>query len=139
MSEQCRRLLERCAKGELTGLLSAMVLAEYCHRRMMQEAQNQGLSSSNPAKALSQKQNLVMQLSQYSREVEDLLSGELTVLAIEGADFKAALELQRKHGLLTNDSLHLAAGLREGASILATADPRFEGVAGLTIFGPDDL
>ncbi len=139
MSAQCRRLLERCARHEVTGVLTAIGMAEFCHRRMMQEAQSRGLSGSNPAKALAQNPPLVRQLTQYSQEIEDLLSGDLLVLAVESTDFTKAAALQRTHGLRTNDSLHLAVGLRSGANLLATADPQFDSIPGLTVFKPDDL
>lgn len=139
MSEQCRRFLVRCAEREVSGVLSSIALAEFCHRRMMQEAQSLGLSGSNPARALSQNPALVRQLTQYPAEVEDLLAGELLILPIESGDFSKALELQRKHGLLTNDSLHLATAFRTGIRLLATADPQFSAVPDFTVFGPDDI
>ncbi|MEI6782311.1 MAG: type II toxin-antitoxin system VapC family toxin [Verrucomicrobiota bacterium] len=139
MSAQCRRFLERCAQRKISGVLTTIVVAEFCHRRMMQEAQSRGLSGSNPAKALSQNPALVRQLTQYRQDIEDLLGGELAVLAIEEADFAHALELQRQHGLLTNDSLNLASALRAGVNLLATADPQFDSIPGITVFTPDDL
>ena len=139
MSAQCRRFLERCAQRAISGVLTTIVVAEFCHRRMMQEAQSRGLSGSNPAKALSQNPALVRQLTQYRQDMEDLLGGELALLAIEEADFAHALELQRQHGLLTNDSLNLAAALRAGVNLLATADPQFDSLPGITVFRPDDL
>ena len=139
MSAQCRRLLERCAQQEITGVLTTVVLAEFSHRRMMQGAQSRGLTGSNPAKALAQNPALVRQLTQYSQEVEDLLSGDLLVFAVESADFTKAAELQRTHGLLTNDSLNLAVGLSNGVNLLATADPQFDSIPGVTVFKPDDL
>jgi predicted nucleic acid-binding protein len=139
MSEQCRRLVELCARKEVSGVLTSIALAEFCHRRMMQEAQSRGLTGSNPAKVLSQGAGLVRQLAQYRQEVEDLLASGLLVLAIEEADFVEALELQRLHGLLTNDSLHLAAGLRAGVNFLVTADSQFDTVPGISVFKPGDL
>jgi len=139
MSAQCRRLLERCAQHEVTGVLSTIVVAEFCHRRMMQEAQSRGLSGSNPAKALAQNPALVRQLTHYNEEVEDLLSGDLLVLGVESTDFAKAAELQKTHGLMTNDSLNLAVGLRSAVKLLATADPQFDLIPGLTVFKPDDL
>jgi predicted nucleic acid-binding protein len=56
------------------------------------------------------------------------------VLAVESVDFTNAAELQRTHGLLTNDSLNLAAGLRNGVNLLATADPQFDSIPGITVF-----
>ena len=42
------------AAREIIGVLSTIVVAEFCHRRMMQEAQSRGLAAANPAKALAQ-------------------------------------------------------------------------------------
>jgi predicted nucleic acid-binding protein len=139
LSAQCRRLLERCVQHDLNGVLTTVVVAEVCHRRMMQEAQSRGLSGPNPANALAQNPALVRQLTQYRQDVDDTLAGELLVLAVEGADFAKATALQRSHGLLTNDSLSLAAGLRNGVNLVATADPQFDSIPGVTIFKPDDL
>ena len=138
-SAQCRRLLDRCANRDVTGLVTTLVVAEFCHRRMMQEAQSRGLVASNPAKALAQNPALVRQLSQYAPEVEDLLAGELEILETTAADFTQALALQKQHGLLTNDSLLLATGLRARVSQLATSDPQFDVVSGITVFKPDDV
>ncbi len=139
MSAQSRRLLERCARHEVNAVLTTIVVAEFCHRRMMQEAHSRGLSGSNPAKALAQNPGLVQQLTQYSQEVEDLLSGDLLVLAVESTDFTKAADLQRTHGLLTNDSLNLAVALRIGVNLLATADPQFDSMPGVTVFKPEDV
>lgn len=138
-SQQCRRLLERCRKRELSGVITSITVAEYCHRRMMQEAQSRGLSGSNPARALAQNSPLVRQLVQYRQEVEDLLAGDLLFVANEAADFPRALQLQQAYGLLTNDSLHLAAGLRCDLHRLASADRQFDSIPGITVFRPDDL
>lgn len=71
--------------------------------------------------------------------MEDLLAGQFTLTASEAADSAKALELQHQHGLLINDSLNLAAGLRYGTNLLATCDPQFDTVTGLTVFKPDDV
>ena len=51
MSAQCRRFLERCAQRKISGVLTTIVVAEFCHRRMMQEAQSRGLSGSKIGRA----------------------------------------------------------------------------------------
>lgn len=116
-----------------------VIFKEFCHRRMMQEAQSRGLSGSNSAKALSHNPSMVRQLTQYPLEVEDLLAGELTILPIESDDIAKGVILQRAHGLLTNDSLHLAAAIRAGLRLMATADSQFSAVPDFTIFQPDDI
>jgi len=138
-SEQCRHLLVRCAEAEVQGVATTIALAEFCHRRMMQEAQSRGLSASNPAKALGQNPALVRQLTAYKMEMEDLLAGDIAIATFESADFLEALELQQAHGLLTNDSVQLAVGLRLGINRFATADPQFSAVPDFTLFRPDDV
>lgn len=139
MSEQCKHLFTRCAVGKVHGVMSSVVVAEFCHRRMMQEAQSLGLCGSNPAKALGGNPSLIAQLSQYAKDVEDLLAGDLRILPVESGDLLAALPLQRHYQLLTNDSLLLAIGLRAGVTAFATSDSQFDKVNNLTVFKPDDL
>ena len=50
-----------------------------------------------------------------------------------------ALDLQKRHGLLTNDSLIAAVALRIGADALASADARFKDVSGLAVYSPSDI
>ncbi|MEI7936716.1 MAG: hypothetical protein WCK27_08520 [Verrucomicrobiota bacterium] len=72
--------------------------------------------------------------------LDDISAGvRLLIDANIPANFVKALELQRLHGLLTNDSLHLAAGLRAGVNFLATADPQFDTVPGISVFKPGDV
>jgi predicted nucleic acid-binding protein len=54
-------------------------------------------------------------------------------------DFILGLELQRRHGLLTNDSLNLAAAGRLAVKDLATADRNFDGIRDIRIHKPIDL
>jgi predicted nucleic acid-binding protein len=138
-SAQCRRRLERCANGDVRGFIAIIAAAEFCHRRMMQEAQSLGLAASNPARSLGQDRSLLPRLSQYRKDVEDLLSGDLTLLSLEAEDLLKALELQRLHGLMTNDSLQAAAAIRAGVSIIASNDPHFDLIPGMTTFKPNDF
>lgn len=139
MSEQCRRLFARCVAGEVHGVMTSVGVAEFCHRRMMQEAQSLGLCGSNPAKALGGSPSLIARLSQYAKDVEDLLAGDLRILPVEPGDLLAALPLQHQYQLLTNDSLLLAVGLRAGVTAFATSDSQLDNVSNLTVFKPDDL
>ena len=82
VSAQCQHLLERCATRDIQGFLTAIAVAEFCHRRMMQEAQSLGFAGANPAKTIGQNRQLLGQLSQYSHDVEDLLAGDLTILPL---------------------------------------------------------
>lgn len=138
-SPQCRQLLLRCEQGAVNGVVSLPTLAEFSHRCMVQEAQSNGLVGSNPARALSERPELVRQLSAYAESVRDLLDSSLTVAESHPQDFLVALELQKQHGLLTNDSLNLAIARRHGIKDIATADKSFDNVPGVIIYKPEDI
>jgi predicted nucleic acid-binding protein len=139
VSPQCGAFLKRCADGDFTAAISAVSLAEFCHRRMMIEAQAIGTLGSNPAKRLAARPDLVCQLTIYSSDVHKLLASNLRLLTIEAADFVTALDLQKQYGLLTNDSLIVASSLRHGFAAIATADRSFERVAGINAYIPTDV
>jgi predicted nucleic acid-binding protein len=71
--------------------------------------------------------------------VRDILNSELDVEPVQPGDLTLALELQRLHGLLTNDSMHLAVAKRLGIHGIATADGSFENVPGIIVYKPTDL
>ena len=138
-SVQCRSFLTRCDAHAIEGWINTSVVAEVAHRRMMHEAQFRQLVGSNPARALAQKRELVRQLSVYAGEVRNLLGGGLEVETIRPDDFFTALELQKQHGLLTNDALNLAVARRLGLNEVVTADSNFDYIQGLIVYKPDDL
>jgi predicted nucleic acid-binding protein len=120
-SPQCRQLLERCDSETLRAFSSTVVLAEVSHRRMLSEAREAGLIvGSNPARALAAKRSAVQQLSIYAGNVRDLLDSTISFETVQPQDFHVALELQKQHGLLTNDSLNLAVAKRLGIQEMAT-------------------
>lgn len=138
-SEESVRLLRRCAEGGVEGVLTTVILGEFNHRRMLQEAQALGLASSNPARALAERRELVRRLGRYAVEVRDLLDGGLRVEPVLTEDFPVALELQRTLQVLTNDSLNLAAAARLGIGLCATADRTLRAPRGIVLHHPSDL
>lgn len=138
-SPQCRALLLRCGSGELEGTITTTILAEFSHRRMIEEAKVKGLVGSNPARALGENRSLLRSLSAYADEVRDLLGGGLQVEPILPEDFHLALEFQQKFTLLTNDSLNLAVARRLGVSEIATADKGFDSAQGFIVYKPSDI
>jgi len=138
-SEQCRQLLRRCEQGAVNGVVTLPTLAEFSHRRMVQEAQSKGLATSNPARTLSEQPESVRQLTDYAEDVRALLDSSLLVAEFHPQDFLVALELQQQHGLLTNDSLNLAIARRHGITNLATADRNFDAVPGIVVYRPQDI
>jgi predicted nucleic acid-binding protein len=139
-SPQCRQLLERCDSEAVHAFSSVFALGEVCHRRMMNEAREAGLiSGGNPSRQLAEKRNVVPQLSIYADNVRSLLDSTITFEPVHPDDFYVALELQKQHGLLTNDSLNLAVAKRLGIQGIVTADANFDHVQGLIVYKPSDL
>ena len=138
-SVQCRTFLTRCDAHGIEGWISTAVVAEIAHRRMIHEAQFQQLVASDPARMLAQKQDLVCQLGAYADDVRNLLGGGLEVEMIRPDDFYPALELQKQHGLLTNDALNLSVAKRLGIKEIATAHANFDHIQGLIVYKPEDL
>jgi predicted nucleic acid-binding protein len=138
-SRQCLALLARCTDGAVEGIVTTVIIAEFSHRRMMEEAKAKGLVGSNPARALAEHGDLIRQLSGYADEVRDLLGGGLFVEPVLPDDFHVALEFQRTFGLLTNDSLNLAVARRLGITDLATADRGFDAAQGFIVYQPADI
>lgn len=138
-SPQCRQFLVRCEQSAVNGVVTLPILAEFSHRCMIQEAQGNRLVGSNPARTLSERPELVRQLSAYADSVRDLLDSALVVAEWHAQDMLIALELQKQHGLLTNDSLNLAIARRHGIKDIATADKSYDNVQGVIIYKPEDI
>jgi predicted nucleic acid-binding protein len=138
-SPQCRTLLARCESGAVEGWITTAIVAEFSHRRMIQEAQALGVVGANPARTLSEKPALLRQLNRYPDEVRDLLAGRLQIETLRSEDFHLALEFQQQFGLLTNDSLNLAVARRFGLADLATADRGFDAAQGFIVYKPSDV
>lgn len=139
-SKQCHELIYRIDRKKVRGACSTVVVAEMCHRCMLLEARSkERLSTSNPVRALSQHPAFVMKLAEYANVVRDLLNSEITVEPVYSADLAVALELQKQHGLLTNDSTNLAVIKRLGIRGIATADASFDAIPGLTVYIPSDI
>jgi len=139
-SQQCKRLLLRCANNEVNGVLPAYVLAEIMHKLMISEARdNDWIHGSNPAKQLSEKPDIVKKLFRYENLIKDLLAINLNIVSLEQGDFLTAMRIQRETGLLTNDALLVAIAERLRIEAIASADKGFEKVRGKILYVPEDV
>ena len=139
-SLQCRRLLDRANEDRVTMVSSTLVLAEVCHRRMLNEARELELiSGGNPARLLGRKPQAFAKLGVYADNIRQLLDRPVGFVPVLAEDFFEALDLQKRHGLLTNDSLNLALARRLGIPALATADSNFDSAQGILVYKPDDI
>ena len=139
-SPQCSALLARCETSEVRGATSALVLAEVTHRLMMIEAVERRLvTSGNVARKLARRPELVRRLTVYEASMHAISSMGVETMALTEATIQLGLRYQRRHGLLTNDSLIVATMAQHGVRLLATADRRLAMVDELEIAAPTDL
>ena len=141
VSGQAQRFLRRCSKGELVGVLPQTVWQELTHRLMLAEAaMKHGGSRGNPAASLAENPEIIHDLSLYQSKVRNLLGLGLRFESCTRDDLlQSAFALQRRYGLLTNDSVILAVAIRLEADGLVSSDKGFRSVDEVTVFAPSDL
>ncbi len=107
---------------------------------MMIEAVKRGLvSGGNVVRKLASRPELSRELVTYDEDVNAILSMEIEIRTPTEATLTQGLRLQRRYGLLTNDSLIVATMLESGIHLLATADRRFATMSELETAMPSDL
>ena len=141
VSGQAQRFLRRCSKGELVGVLPQTVWQELTHRLMFAEAaMKHGGSRGNPAARLAENPEVIHDLSLYQSKVRNLLGLGLRFESCTRDDLlQSAFALQRRYGLLTNDSVVLAVAIRLEADGLVSSDKGFQSVKEIAVFAPSDL
>ena len=138
-SQECVGLVERVANGVVEACLTTVTVGEICHRWMMEECRDRGIVlGGNPARALAEKPEVITQLTNYYSLTMAVLNGRFDIRSVEPRDLLLALQLQRRWGLLTHDSVQLAVAERMGINEIATADKNFDNVQGFIIYKPSD-
>jgi len=138
-SAQCWTLLERCSREEVTGITLFEVLHEATHQFMKGEALQKGLCARQVAKYLSEHPEQVKLLTAYWANTQRLLALNLLFLPMEENIVTVAQTERVNAGMLTNDSIIIAAMREYGISRIATNDRQFEAVAGISVFSPTDV
>ncbi|HNW60179.1 MAG TPA: type II toxin-antitoxin system VapC family toxin [bacterium] len=139
-SQQCMQLLRRCAEDQVIGYIADNILAEVMHILMVAEARdNNWITTTNPARQLSEQPKRAMALLRYEGLLRDLLSMGLRLESLQREDFITALAVQRHTGLLTNDALFVALAMRLRIKSIASADQALSRVPGILFYSPDDL
>lgn len=141
LSQQAKRILRRCSTHELIGVLPQTVWRELAHGLMVAEAMMLGkVSGPNPARKLARQPEVLKTLGLYKEKVQALSDLGLAFEPCTQDDLLGAgFKLQEKYGLLTNDSVILAAAVRLNADILVTADEAFQKTKELKVARPSDV
>lgn len=140
-SLQSERLMHRIEERDVIGMLPQPVWQETMHRLMIIEAIMLGhIRGPNPARQLAEKPDVVKKLTIYRDKVRALMTLGLGFEPCHESDILGkALEIQERHGLLTNDSLIAAIALRIEADVLVSADTRFQAIKELRTYAPSDV
>jgi predicted nucleic acid-binding protein len=138
-STECAGFLERCAREEVRGVTTFEALAEVTHRLMLEDALLAGIIHRGNSSSLRRRRKSIPNLTQYWPSVEKIFSMNLTILDLDELRFRRARVMRERHGLLTNDSLILAAADSYGVAALATRDDDFDDVPWLTVYKPGDI
>ncbi len=116
------------------------VIAEVIHRLMIAEAIEKGhITEKNPLKKLRENSEIIKKLTTYSKNVEKISEMNIKIIALTNELIKKSSKIRSAEGLLTNDSLIVAALKDANLVNLATNDNDFYSVKWLTVFKPSDL
>jgi predicted nucleic acid-binding protein len=130
-------MLERIELQEISAVITTHVLSEVAHRLMTLEAmQTYGWKSAGIAQKLRNHPNEVRMLTRFQQAILESSRFGVRILTIEAAWLHAAAVISQQTGLLHNDALIVAAMRAHGLTALASADPDFDRVPGVTRYAP---
>lgn len=115
------------------------VVNEVCHRLMVTEAAAAGIIHRPSAISLRRKRDGIKTLTRYWRLTATIFNLDLVIIPLDEIRVRRAAEIRADYGLLTNDSMLLAAAREYGVGAIASHDSDFEDVEDLTVYKPADL
>ena len=137
LTAACPKFLQRVEIGDVEGITSVITLAEVAHRLMILEAiQTHGLSSHVAVRKLKENPVLVQQLSRYKVVSETVPAFNVAIETFTSTHLRTAQSLSATYGLMTNDSLTTAVMQSLTLTDLASNDPDFSLISGLTVWQP---
>jgi len=138
-SNECQELLGRCATEQVLGITTLDVVNEVTHRMMLAEALGKGVIKRDRVRDLRGKWREVAKLTEYWTQTSAIFGLNILVLTTDEARLHVAQTIRVRHGLLTNDSLIVAAMEEFGIDSLATRDNDFDHVSELIVYKPSDI
>jgi predicted nucleic acid-binding protein len=125
--------LERIENQEINGITATHVLSEVAHRLMTLEAmQAFGWKSAGIALRLRNHPSQVQTLKRFRQAIQQIPLFGFRILTIDPAWLDLAAEVSQQTGLLHQDALAIAVMRIHGLTNLASADPDFDRVPGIT-------
>ena len=129
--------LERIENQETNGITTTHIVSEVAHRLMTIEAmQAFGWKSAGIALKLRNHPAEVQTLKRFRQAIQEIPLFGVRILSIDPAWLDSAAAISQQTGLLHNDALVVAAMRAHGLINLASADPDFDRVPGITRYAP---
>lgn len=124
---------------QVFGITSFEVVNEVTHRLMAAEALGTGVIKRDRVRDLRGKRREIAELTEYWAQTSAIFGLNILVLPSDEARLYRAQSVRSRYGLLTNDSLILAAMEENGVDSLATRDSDFDHISNLKIYKPTDI
>jgi len=138
-SAQCKDLLLRCAQERVFGITTFDIVNEVTHRLMILEALSVGLIQKGGAEELKKRVARIPFLTKYWVLASKIFALNVLLLQTDESRLRQAHAVRASEGLLTNDSLIVAAMNEFGIPALATRDNDFDHLPNLIVYKPTDL
>ena len=138
-SNECQGLLGRCATEQVLGITTLDLVNEVTHRMMLAEGVGKGVIKRERVRDLRGKWREVAKLTEYWTQTSAIFGLNILVLTTDEARLHVAQTIRVRHGLLTNDSLIVAAMEEFGIDSLATRDNDFDHISELIVYKPSDI
>jgi predicted nucleic acid-binding protein len=139
-SQQCMQLLTQCVSEKFSGMTTIEVVNETCHRLMLLEAVGTNVISRHSANLLKRKREAVKKLRRYWELTQTILDDlNLTIIPLNEQRVRRAAEIRAQYGLLTNDSMLIAAAYEYGIDCIASHDSDFDDIDGVIVYKPRDV
>lgn len=130
------QFLERIENQEINGVTATHFVSEVAHRLMTIEAmQAFNWNAAGIAQRLRNNPTVVQALTRYRRAIQEIPHFGIRILSIDSTWSDAAADVSQQTGLLHNDALGVAVMRVQGLVSLASADPDFDRVPGITRYG----
>jgi predicted nucleic acid-binding protein len=139
LSAQCQNLLVRCRSQQVFGVTTLEIVNEVSHRLMLAEAVEEGIISRPLATLLAGRHDAIASLRKYWALTSQMFETNLVVLPLEERRVRRAHVVRTSYGLLTLDSMLVAAAEENGINNLATLDSDFDNIPKLNVYKPTDL
>jgi predicted nucleic acid-binding protein len=133
----CTQLVKRIELQQLHGFTSAHVLADVAHRLMTIEAASlPGWSYKGIVTRLRKHHAEIPKLTVFPQAIAGIRPMRIQVIPVTLGLVESATRLSQQHELLTGDALIIAVMHAHGLANIASLDPDFDRVPGITRYAP---